>query len=46
MQYGVRLPEIKSDVMRKQLENAFKHIKQYEHEVQKRKRFDNEQSFV
>jgi hypothetical protein len=27
--YGVRLPEIKGDVIRKELENAYKMVKQY-----------------
>lgn len=27
--YGIRLPEIKTDVIKKELENAYKQIKQY-----------------
>jgi hypothetical protein len=44
--YGIRLPEIKSDVIRKQLENAYKQIKQYEYEVSKRKKLDLEGAYV
>ena len=29
--YGVRLPEIKGDVIKKELENAYKQIKHYEY---------------
>ena len=39
--YGVRLPEIKGDVIKKELENAYKMVKQYEYEINKRKRLDS-----
>ena len=44
--YGIHLPAIKGDVIRKELENAYKMIKQYEHEVNKRRRMEGEESFV
>lgn len=44
--YGIRLPEIKSDVIRKELENAYKQIKQYEYEIGKRRKMDMEGAYV
>jgi hypothetical protein len=45
-QYGIRLPEIKGEVIKKELENAYKMIRQYEYEINKRKRMDGEGGFV
>lgn len=44
--YGLKLPQIRGEVLRKELENAYKQIKQYEYEVGKRRKLDFEGAFL
>jgi hypothetical protein len=44
--YGLQLPQLRGEVLRKELENAYKQIKQYEYEVGKRRKLDFEGAFL